>query len=65
MSLAVSPLYCRACHTRWEVGVLMVGAKCPFRDCAGRLTAEPPATMTQPVRREKSQGLPLFDRDGD
>jgi len=56
----VSPLYCAVCHTKWEEACLQPRDKCPFVDCDGRLTYEPPQNMTRPVRYVRDRSLPLL-----
>jgi hypothetical protein len=61
-ALAMKPLFCDLCQTRWTEAVLHPFEKCPFMDCDGTLTRTPPERVhpRPPVRRERPT-FPLLE----
>jgi hypothetical protein len=56
-------LWCDQCHTCWTEVCLHQWQKCPFVDCKGTLTLQPPASLVHRsrARRQKPEGYPLLD----
>lgn len=62
--MAVSPLYCSACHTKWTEACLQPFDRCPFKGCAGVLHYAAPPQMTKAVRYQRDRSLPLLAAPG-
>ncbi len=57
-----SKLYCNTCHTCWTEACLSAWRPCPFKDCGGTLSHEPPRGVAPKPRPPKEpSSYPLLD----
>jgi hypothetical protein len=56
------PLYCTACHTKFDESCWRAWQRCPLAACHGELRDTSPAGLATPKREPKAKmAYPLFD----